>query len=156
MALRSEWLMIYIPMDSVNDGFDNFLEDFGSHWDSCYAVSSHRSFFGRGDEPCPMACVERLVPLFLVPSLNLGESPSVWLRSARRSGPGTSQSVSVSRPGGSPAKVRQIMFLTGYLKFWFGYTGYTGYLGLSRLCHHFFVYCVYIFFFARICISLYL
>jgi hypothetical protein len=43
-------------------------------------------------------------------------------------------------PGGSPAKVRQITFCTGYLKFCFGYSGYTdctGYLSLSRLCHNF-------------------
>jgi hypothetical protein len=40
-----------------------------------------------------------VVPFFLIPSLNLGESPSVWLHSAQRSGLGTSQSVSVSHPG---------------------------------------------------------
>jgi hypothetical protein len=52
-----------------------------------------------GDEPCPMARVRRVVPIFLVPSLNFGKSPSVWLRSAQWSGTETTRSVTISLSG---------------------------------------------------------
>jgi hypothetical protein len=48
IALCDERLMICLAVDHVNDGFDNFLEDFGAHQDSYYAITPHGRFEGGG------------------------------------------------------------------------------------------------------------
>jgi hypothetical protein len=82
-------------------------------------------------EPCPIACIGRVV-LFSGSFLQPWPVAKSLFPSARRLGPGRSQS-GVSRPGGSPAKVCQITFRTGYSKFCFGFSGKTGCRGCATI-----------------------
>jgi hypothetical protein len=65
----------------------------------------------------------------LVLSLNLLKSPSVGYFPLGGQVRGQVSLCLSLASGGSPTKVRQIMFRTGYLDFCFGYFGHTGYTG---------------------------